>query len=120
MMLQSPSILPRHLILFGTPQALISRHNWSYRVRSTTGWSSSLKVIHTVHAAHITDGHCYGQYNPIFHVVSAVHYGISSSQYSCAVYGLRMWNRLSSALRLPELSLSPFKRQLKTAWLLQR
>jgi len=33
---------------------------------------------------------------------------------SFAVYGPRTWNQLQSALRLPKLPLSSFKRQLKT------
>jgi len=38
----------------------------------------------------------------------------STGQRSFAVYGPRTWNRLPAALRSPELSLSSFKRQLKT------
>ena len=38
----------------------------------------------------------------------------STGQRSFAVYGPRTWFQLSSALRLPELSLSSFKRQPKT------
>jgi len=38
----------------------------------------------------------------------------STGQRSFAVYGPRTWNRLPTALRLPELSLSSFKPQLKT------
>ena len=38
----------------------------------------------------------------------------STGQHSFAVYDPRTWNRLPPALRLPELSLSSFKRQLKT------
>jgi len=38
----------------------------------------------------------------------------STGQRSFAVYGPRTWNRLPPALRLPELSLSSFKRQLQT------
>jgi len=38
----------------------------------------------------------------------------STGQRSFAVYGPRTWNRLPPALRLPELSLSSFKHQLKT------
>ena len=41
----------------------------------------------------------------------------STGQRSFAVYGLRTWNRLPPALRLPELSLSSFKRQLNVCWL---
>ena len=37
-----------------------------------------------------------------------------TDQPSFAAYGLRTWNRLPTALRLPELSLASFKRQLKT------
>jgi len=38
----------------------------------------------------------------------------STGQRSFAVYGPRTWNRLPPALQLTELSLSSFKRQLKT------
>jgi len=38
----------------------------------------------------------------------------STGQRSFAVYVPRTWNRLPPALRLPELSLSSFRRQLKT------
>ena len=38
----------------------------------------------------------------------------STGQHSFAAYGPRTWNRLPTALRSPELSLSSFKRQLKT------
>jgi len=38
----------------------------------------------------------------------------STDQRSFAVYDPRTWNRPPPALRLPELSLSSFKRQLKT------
>jgi len=39
---------------------------------------------------------------------------LSTGQRSFAAYGPRTWNRLPTALRSPELSLSLFKRQLKT------
>ena len=38
----------------------------------------------------------------------------STGQPSFAAYGSRTWNRLPTALRSPELSLSSFERQLKT------
>jgi len=38
----------------------------------------------------------------------------STGHRSFAAYGPRTWNRLPTALRSPELSLSSFKRQLKT------
>ena len=44
--------ISRHLTLFGTPHCLTCWLAWSYQTKYTTGWLTSLKVIHTKFQQH--------------------------------------------------------------------